>query len=202
MTIFAKGWVLILLTTVMGCDVAMAQRASKVAPVDVAITYDALRTNHISGDNFWMQGGAVELVARLYRGFGVAARVEGEHAGPGTANGVPLSLVTTVFGLRYTLASRSGRYVVFGDGLAGQSNGFHSLFSKGSGPVGSSTAGTTTSSNALAVEIGGGLDVRLSRHLAFRAIDARYLRTGFPNSTTNIQNNLSLGAGIVLRLGQ
>ena len=65
MTIFAKGWVLILLTTVMGCDVAMGQKSSKVAPVDVAITYDALRTNHISGDNFWMQGGAVELGARL-----------------------------------------------------------------------------------------------------------------------------------------
>lgn len=202
MTIFAKGWVLVLLATVMGSDVAMGQTASKVATVDVAITYDSLHANHITGDNFWMQGGAVELGARLYRGLGIAARVEGGHVGAANANGVPLSLVTTVFGLRYRVASRSGRYVIFGDGLAGQSNGFHSLFSKGSGPVGSPSVGTTTSSNALAVEIGGGLDVSLSRRLAVRAIEALYLRTGFPNSTTNIQNNLSLGAGIVFRLGR
>jgi hypothetical protein len=202
MTIFANGWALILLAAVMGCNVAMGQMASKVAPVDVAITYDALHANHITGDNFWMQGGAVELGARLYRGFGIAARVEGGHLVAGTADGVPLSLVTTTFGLRYTVASRGGRYVIFGDALAGEANGFHSLFSIGSGPVGSPTAGTTTSANALAVEAGGGLDVTLSGHLALRAIDARYLRTGFPNSTTNIQNNFSLGAGIVLRLGR
>jgi hypothetical protein len=201
MTIFAKGRVLILLAAVMGCDVAMGQMASKVAPVDVAITYDALRANHISGDSFWMHGGAVELGAEFYRGLGIAARVEGGHVA-GTANAVPLSLVTTIFGLRYTVASHSGRYVIFGDALAGQSNGFHSLFSKGSGAVDSPTAGTTTSSNALAVETGGGLDLRLSRHLALRAIDARYLRTDFSNSITNIQNNLSLGAGIVFRLGR
>jgi hypothetical protein len=146
--------------------------------------------------------GAVELGARLYRGLGLAARVEGGHVGAGTTNGVPLSLVTTIFGLRYTVASHSGRYVIFGDGLAGESNGFHASFSKGSGPAASPTAGTTTSANALAVEAGGGLDIRLSGHFALRAVDARYLRTDFPNSTTNIQNNLSLGAGIVLRSGR
>jgi hypothetical protein len=202
MTIFAKRYVLVLLAAVMGCDVAMGQKASKVEPVDVAITYDALHANHITGDTFWMQGGAVELGARLYRGLGIAARVEGSHVGAATTNRVPLSLVTTIFGLRYTVTSRSGRYVIFGEGLAGESNGFHSLFSKGSGPVDSPTAGTTTSANALAVEAGGGLDVRLSEHLALRAVDIRYLRTGFPNSTTNIQNNLNLGAGIVFRFGR
>ena len=123
MTIFANGWALILLAAVMGCDVAMGQKASKVAPVDVAITYDALHANDLTGDNFWMQGGAVELGARLYRGFGIAARVEGGHVGAGTANRVPLSLVTTIFGLRYTVASHSGLYVIFGDGVARQSNG-------------------------------------------------------------------------------
>ena len=56
--------------------------------MDVAITYNALRTNHISGDNFWMQGGAIELGARLYRGLGIAARVEAGHVGAGTTNGV------------------------------------------------------------------------------------------------------------------
>jgi hypothetical protein len=97
---------------------------------------------------------------------------------------------------------RSQRYAVFAEALAGESNGFHSLFSEGSGPVGSVNAGTTSSANALAVDVGGGLDVRLNRHFALRVFRASCLRTQFPNSTTNVQNSLSLGAGFVLRFGQ
>jgi hypothetical protein len=84
----------------------------------------------------------------------------------------------------------------------GVANGFHSLFSEGSGPVGSVNAGTTSSANALAVDVGGGLDVSLNHRFAIRAIRASYLRTQFPNSTTNVQNSLSLGAGLVMRLGK
>jgi hypothetical protein len=179
-----------------------AQSLSKELPVDVAVTYAALRTNHVTAATFWMQGGAVELQARFYHGLGMAARVEGEHAGPNTTTAVPLNLVTAVFGPRYAAATRSGRYSFFGEALVGESNGFRSLFSKGSGPVGLVNAGTTSSSNTLAVETGGGFDIRLSRRVALRAIQASYLRTQFPNSTTNVQNNVSLGAGLVLRFGK
>jgi hypothetical protein len=86
--------------------------------------------------------------------------------------------------------------------LAGISNGFHSLFSEGSGPVGSVNAGTTSSSNALAVDVGGGLDVRLNHRFAVRAFRASYLRTQFPNTATNVQNSLSLSAGLVVRFGR
>lgn len=56
---------------------AMAQSTSGApsAPIDLAVTYDALHTNHITVQNFWMQGGAVELGARAYRGLSIAARV-------------------------------------------------------------------------------------------------------------------------------
>ncbi len=180
---------------------AVAQRVQH-APIDIAVTYNALHTNQITAHSFWMQGGAVELGARLYGGLGIAARVEGGYAAPVTAPAEPLSLGTTVFGLRYTLESRRRRYAIFGEALVGEANGFHSLFSKGSGPVGSVTAGTTSSSNALAVETGCGLDVRLGRHLAIRAIHASYLRTQFPNSTTNVQNSFSIGSGVVMRFGK
>jgi hypothetical protein len=176
--------------------------AAQSAPVDLAVTYDALHASHINSQNFWMQGGAIELGAQFYRGLGIVARVEGDHAGTGTTTGEPLSLVTTVFGPRYTMETRSHRYAIFGEGLVGISNGFHSLFSEGSGPVGSVNAGTTSSSNALAVYVGGGLDVRLSHHLAIRAVQASYLRTQFPNTTTNVQNSLSLSAGLVVRFGR
>jgi opacity protein-like surface antigen len=182
-------------------SVAVAQGAQS-APLDVAVTYDALHTNHIMAQNFWMQGGAVELGARMYRGLGIAARVEGLHAGANSTTVEPLSLVTAVFGPRYTVVSRSGRYAIFAEALGGESNGFHGLFSQGSGPVGTVNAGTTSSANALAVDVGGGLDVQLSQHVSIRAIRASYLYTQFPNTTTNIQNSFSLGAGVVLRLGK
>jgi hypothetical protein len=176
--------------------------AVQSAPIDIAVTYDALHTNHITAQSFWMQGGAVELGARLYRGLGMAARVEGLHAGASSANGEPLSLVTAVFGPRYTFETRSRRYAIFAEALAGESNGFHSLFSEGSGPVGAVNAGTTSSANTLAVDAGGGLDVRLNRHFAVRVFRASYLRTQFPNTTTNVQNSLSLSAGLVWSLGR
>jgi hypothetical protein len=189
------------MAAVLVTSLAGAQQLQS-APIDLAVTYDALHSNHITGQNFWMQGGAVELGARFYRGLGIAARVEGNHAGASSSAAVPLSLVTTVFGPRYTWETRNHRYTIFGEGLVGTSNGFHSLFSEGSGPVGSVNAGTTSSANALALDVGGGFDVRLNHHFAVRAVRASYLRTQFPNTTTNAQNSLSLSAGFVMRFGR
>jgi hypothetical protein len=176
--------------------------AAQSAPIDLAVTYDALRTNHINEQNFWMQGGAMELGARAYRGLSIAARVEGNYANTNSTAAEPLSMVTAVFGPRYTIETLSRRYAIFGEGLAGISNGFHSLFSEGSGPVGSVNAGTTSSSNALAVDVGGGLDVRLNHRFAVRVLRASYLRTQFSNTTTNVQNSLSLSTGLVVRFGR
>jgi hypothetical protein len=194
----------ILMVGALGAGAAAAQAVPSAhrAPIDLAVTYDALHANHITSQSFWMQGGAVELGAQAYRGLGIAARVEGLHAGTSSTTGVPLNLVTTVFGPRYTFETRSRRYAAFGEGLAGISNGFDSLFSVGSGPVGSINAGTVSSSNGLAVDVGGGLDVRLNQRFAVRAFRASYLRTEFPNSTTNVQNSLSLSAGLVVRFGR
>jgi hypothetical protein len=63
--------------------IAGAAAAQEVhsAPIDLAVTYDGLHSNHITAQSFWMQGGAAELAARMYRGLGIAARFEGDHAG-------------------------------------------------------------------------------------------------------------------------
>lgn len=50
------------------------------APIDLAVTYDALHTNHITAQSFWMQGGAVELGARMYRGLGMIPTIERVNA--------------------------------------------------------------------------------------------------------------------------
>lgn len=55
------------------------------------------------------------------------------------------------------------------------------------------------SSNSLALKMGGGMNIALSPHIALRAFQANWLRTQLPNASTNVQNNLNLGAGLVLR---
>jgi hypothetical protein len=50
--------------------------------------------------------------------------------------------------------------------------------------------------------VGGGLDYRLGGRWSVRLIDADYLLTRSSNRVNDHQNNLRLGAGIVLRLGK
>ncbi|MBV8856990.1 MAG: hypothetical protein JOZ02_08680 [Acidobacteria bacterium] len=52
--------------------------------------------------------------------------------------------------------------------------------------------------NSFALVLGGGLDVRLSRHVAVRAFQFDYLRTGFFGGT---QHKGRIAFGLVLRLG-
>ncbi|HKF55243.1 MAG TPA: outer membrane beta-barrel protein [Blastocatellia bacterium] len=55
------------------------------------------------------------------------------------------------------------------------------------------------SATAFAMAIGGGLDIRLSRSWAFRAIQADYVLTHFAGQT---QNNARITTGIVYRFGK
>ncbi len=179
---------------------AAAQSAiSKAAPtavaapgrLQVAVTYNATLTNPVSGANFWMQGGSVQLEGRFYRGLGAVADIAGAHIANINSTGVGLDLITTVFGPRYTFAPLRRKYSLFVQALGGEAFAFNSLFP--------APTGATTSHYGLAVEMGGGLDVNLSPHIALRALQANWLRTQLPNSTNNAQNSLQLGAGIVLR---
>jgi hypothetical protein len=156
---------------------------------EIAITYDASRAVVISGNSFWMQGGSVQMHGRFWHGLGGVADVAGLHTGSVHDSGIGLDLVTATFGPRYTW-SRGGRYSLFGQALAGEANGINSVFPGVSQSV--------SSANGLAVQLGGGVNLTFKRHLAIRAFEADWLRTQLPNSTTSVQNNLRLGAGIVL----
>lgn len=167
--------------------------------VDLAVTYTAQHSNLVSNPTFWQQGGSVELSTQTYHGLGVAANFTGTEVGSAANSGVGLDMLTTTFGPRYTWykprgASHKGSLAIFGQGLIGESHGWNSYFP--------SASGSQTSYNSFALQVGGGVDVGLSRHFAVRAIQADWLRTEFPNSTTNVQNSFRLAAGIVLRFAQ
>ena len=168
------------------------ERIGAAAPqLDASITYDGTLSRNIASKNFWLQGGAVQVHGRFYRGWGAVADIAGMHTANMNSSGVGLDLVTATFGPRYTWAPRHARYELFGQGLAGVANGFNSVFPN--------VLGAHTTANSLAVKAGGGMNLNLKPHLALRLFEADYLRTQLPNSTNNAQNNLQLGAGLVLR---
>jgi len=177
-----------------------AQQKNPQPPeLDLAITYSAQRGNLTSGENFWAQGGGAELTATVYHGLGITANVTGTHAANINSSGVGLTLVTATFGPSYTWAvpvHRNSRRQMrfFGESLIGIVNGVDSVFPDPSG--------AQSDAVGLALQIGGGADLNLSRHFAVRLFQADWLRTQFPNGTTNVQNNLQLDTGIVFRFPQ
>lgn len=161
-------------------------------PLQVAVLYNASRSQTVGSTSFWMQGAGMQIEGRFYRGLGAVADVTGSHIAAIGSTGVGLDLVTATFGPRYTWTLGRGKYEVFGQALAGTGIGFNSVFP--------GTGGASTSSYNLAVKMGGGMNVRLTPHIALRAFEADWVRTELPNAASNVQNNLSLGAGIVFRI--
>jgi hypothetical protein len=159
--------------------------------LDLSIAYIGERSlKENTSQNFWMQGGSIELGANIWRGLGTAADITGAHAGSIGTSGPPLSLVTITFGPRYRWHP-DRRLSLYGQGLIGEANGFRSIFP--------TTTGSQAEANGFAAQVGGGVDYRLSDRFAIRMLDAGWLRTQLPNGTDNVQNTLRLGAGIVLR---
>lgn len=183
----------------MGILTAAAPLAAQQGPAqnarrgtfEVSVTYGATLSNAITSSRFWMQGGSVEIAGEFYHGLSAVADIGGTHIGNINSSGVGLDLVTATFGPRYTWRPASKRYSLFGQGLVGEANGFNGLFPNASG--------ATHSANSMAIEAGGGMNIALSPHVAVRAFEVNWLRTQLPNSTTNVENNVRFGAGIVFR---
>lgn len=172
---------------------AQAVQALQSPKVEVAVTMIAERSlRSATPDNFWMEGGSIELGTNTWRGLGIAANVSGTHSSAIGGTTIPLSLVTTTFGPRYRWHA-DHPISIYVEGLIGEANGFKSLF-----PV---VTGAQTSANSLAAQVGGGLDYKLSERIAIRVLEAVWQHTQLPNGTNNVQNDLRLGAGLVVRFG-
>lgn len=168
---------------------AAQSRQSRPSQVDLAITFAADQTNPVAGSDQWLKGGSIELGATAWRGLGIAAKVTGLTTDSLSSKGVPLSLVLTTFGPRYRFTH--AKLSLYGEGLIGEVNGFNSIFAGATGAM--------DSTNAFALQIGGGFDYALTRHFSYRAVESFWTRTQFPNGTTNVQNHLQLGTGAAFR---
>jgi hypothetical protein len=136
-----------------------------------------------------MQGGSIELGANLWRGWGNRRRCY-RHLHRFYRNQRPAA-VADHNDLRSAISmARCPAPLALRPGLIGEANGFHSIFP--------ATAGSQPDANGSAAQVGGGIDYRLSDRFAFRVLDAAWPRTQLSNSTDNVENNLRLGAGVVL----
>jgi peptidoglycan-associated lipoprotein len=158
--------------------------------LDLAVTWNSTLANVTSGDTFWLQGGTVQVHGQFRHGLGAVADITTLHVGNMNSSGVGLDMVTITAGPRYTWTHN--RFAVYGQFLLGEANGLNSVFP--------SASGANSSDHSFALQLGGGINRAISRRLEVRVLEIDWLRTQLPNATTNVQNNLKLGTGIVFRL--
>lgn len=174
-----------------------ADTANHQARPELNVQYNFLNSNAPPGDCgcFHLNGGSAGFAWPLKSGkFALAADVSASHAGsistPDSTAGSELTLTTFLAGVRYSPRLGHSPLRLYGQVLAGGAHASGSLVS------GSSTASNT--STAFAGMAGGGVDFHLSRHILIKLAEADYLPTTFNNGTNDHQNNLRVGAGLVL----
>ncbi|MGA7217332.1 MAG: hypothetical protein WBX38_03405 [Candidatus Sulfotelmatobacter sp.] len=181
---------------------AKAQNSNPLS-ADVAATYTVEKSKIASVDCgcFWFQGGSLDAAVPLFRGLGAAAVLTGEHSS-NIAPGVDLGKIAFMMGPRYSfdptrwirrlprIRRGSG---FFGEALFGAAHGFDSSFP--------GSAGVFGSENALSMQFGGGLNIRLARGLGVRAIELDYVRTTFRNLASDSQNDFRLAFGVTYHVG-
>jgi outer membrane immunogenic protein len=163
--------------------------------LEVGAGYNFLHTNAppTQCGCFDMNGGTVSLAYHLKPAFSLVGEFQVLNNGNVSATGHDLKLFTYLVGPRYSFVTSRSRLHPFGEVLVGGSHASGSLYS--------TSAATSGKVNGFAASIGGGLDVALTPHITFRAVQIDYLLTKLPNGANSRQNNLSLSTGVVLRFG-
>ena len=165
---------------------------------ELALGYSYLHSNAPPGGCgcFNINGGNATFAWPLKSGmFALAGDVTVAYAGAVSSSGESLTLSTFTAGGRYIPRLGHSSLQPFGQVLAGLAHSSGALV-QGSNP-GAANAGA-----AFAAIFGGGVDLRATRRLSVRLIDADYLLTTFDNGTNNHQNNLRISAGLVVRFGE
>jgi outer membrane immunogenic protein len=168
--------------------------AQSPPPGEIALAYNYVRTNAPPGGCgcFSMNGGSVAGAYNFKKGLSLVGDLGVVHNGNVDSTNLDLTLVSYLFGPRYSLRRENRRLVPFGQVLLG---GVHD-----SGRLSALSSGK--SANAFAMTAGGGLDVVLSPHLAIRVFQAEYFLTLLPNNVNDRQNNFRLSIGVVIGLGR
>jgi outer membrane immunogenic protein len=185
----------IALASILLLGAAWSASAQDSSRGDVALTYHWVRSNTSPGNCgcFGMNGGAVSGSWYLSSRLSALAEISTENASNVLSPGKSLTLTSYMAGARYRIAGaspyRGRRLQPFAQLLVGTAHAGGGIVGRGDG------------SYAFASRVGGGIDMPVSSHIAIRIFQIDYYLTHFANLSNDHQNNLLLGAGIVLRWG-
>jgi len=132
-------------------------------------------------------GGGVQLEYNANNWLGVGGDMAGYGATATTNGALVGGAFTYLFGPRVNF--RHGKVTPFAQTLFG-------------GIWTTDGIGHSGSENNFAMTAGGGIDFKVSTHVSVRPVQAEYFMTKIPDGLNNRQNNLRLGAGVVVRLGR
>lgn len=156
--------------------------------------YSYLRVNPGGGvDGINLNGWNASVAGNLNNWFGVVGDFSGHYGTPDISGlAVEVRQHSYTFGPRFSYR-QTDRVTPFAHALFGASN------------VRLRAPGTPTDSEtALAVILGGGVDVKANDSIAVRVVQADYFMTRFegPTGSTESQHNLRLSFGVVFRFGR
>jgi outer membrane protein OmpA-like peptidoglycan-associated protein len=162
-----------------------------VPRLDLSLGYNFIHANDPPGgsDKFNLNGGFASASYTYKYWLVLAAEVTGSRAEHISLLGQNLILTTYAGGPRVMLRGR--RIAPYAQALFGMAHAADSYFPHADG-------GYTTSDNSFAFTIGGGLDYELNHRFALRG-EGQYLHTAFLNGVNTSQNQLMVGAGVVMK---
>ena len=138
-------------------------------------------------ETFNGNGGGGQLEYNANNWLGVVGDLAGYGATSTTNGALVGGAFTYLFGPRVNF--RRGKVTPFAQTLFG-------------GILTTDGIGQSGPENNFAMTAGGGIDFKVSKHVSVRPVQAEYFMTRLPDGLNNRENNLRIGAGITLRLGE
>lgn len=163
--------------------------AQETPKVEVAAYYSYVRVNpNTSGvDNFNLNGGGGSIAYNANNWLGFVAEFNGYKVGDIGGVNPQANIFTYQFGPRVSFRGND-RFTPF----------VHALF--GGARASTDLAGGTSSDNAFSMSVGGGVDAKLTEHVAIRVAQVDWLLTRFDEGAGRVnQNNFKYSGGIVFR---
>lgn len=179
------------LPTVAGAQAVATNPSAEVPRMDLAVGYSYIRANAPPGGCpcFSVNGGFVSANINFSRFLGITGEMTGGRGSNVSSLGQNLNLITFMGGPRVSFTGH--RIVPFGQVLFGGAHASDSYFPNASS--------YTTSETKWAFSAGGGIDYNLTRRFSIRIPEVQFLRTNFNNAANNQQNQLMIGAGLVVK---
>jgi peptidoglycan-associated lipoprotein len=173
--------------------VALPVHAQGLSRAEAALAYTYVHTNAPPNGCgcFSMNGGSGSFAFHFTQRFAGVADFGAVHAGNVDSSGLDLTLISYLFGPRYSFHTPGTRLIPYAQVLVGAVHA--------SGGLTPTNSSGTASSNAFAATVGGGVDLKLTHHLTIRPIQAEYFVTKLPNGVNDHQNNLHISSGLVFR---